>query len=255
MKDINVTVLEAINYVISQHPNLAPSVESLCQAIQGKNNLDYNFLLSLNRKILSQSKSQLRQDIFVLSESDFKKNGYFIEFGGTNGIDLSNSYILEKEYGWSGIVAEPGKKWHQELFKNRRCIVDTRCVWRASGEKLLFNQPSEAELSTIDTFSNSDNHSKTREGGEKFYVDTISLVDLLDHHAAPKHIDYLSIDTEGSEYEILSAFDFQKYKIKIITCEHNYTENRQKINSLLTGNGYEQKYADISFFDDWYVLK
>ncbi len=111
------------------------------------------------------------------------------------------------------------------------------------------------ELSTINDFSSLDGHSKSREIGEKYMVDTISLIDLLNQHNAPKDIDYLSIDTEGSEYEILNAFDFKKYKIKIITCEHNYTPNRDKINLLLTSNGYERKYETISNFDDWYVLK
>jgi FkbM family methyltransferase len=255
MKDINKTVLEVINHIINQHPNLAPSIENICQKIQGKNSLDYDLLLTLNKKILLKSKSQLRQDIFVINELGYKSNGYFIEFGGTNGIDLSNSYMLETEYNWKGIIAEPGKKWHQELFSNRKCIIETRCVWKTSNDKLIFNQTNDAELSTIDAFSKSDHHSKAREVGEKYYVDTISLVDLLDYHSAPKAIDYLSIDTEGSEYEILNAFDFKKYTIKIITCEHNYTSNREKINLLLTSNGYEQKYSNISNFDDWYVLK
>jgi hypothetical protein len=82
---------------------------------------------------------------------------------------------------------------------------------------------------------------------------TISLNDMLEKYNAPDHFNYLSIDTEGSELEILRAFDFQKYKIDVITCEHNYAENRNAIYSLLTRHGYERKYEDISQFDDWYV--
>tara|TARA_B100001964_G_C14239456_1_gene604201 strand:+ start:290 stop:670 length:381 start_codon:yes stop_codon:yes gene_type:complete len=66
---------------------------------------------------LDQSKAQLRQDLFVLSELEFKKNGYFVEFGATNGFDISNSYLLETKFNWKGIVAEPAKKWHHELKK------------------------------------------------------------------------------------------------------------------------------------------
>ena len=55
------------------------------------------------------SRSQIGQDLFVLNELKFKKNGYFVEFGATNGIDWSNSCILEKEFGWNGIVAEPAR--------------------------------------------------------------------------------------------------------------------------------------------------
>ena len=53
--------------------------------------------------------SQLRQDLFVLNELDFKENGYFVEFGATDGIKLSNSYLLEKSFNWNGILAEPAR--------------------------------------------------------------------------------------------------------------------------------------------------
>jgi len=89
-----------------------------------------------------------------------------------------------------------------------------------------------AAASTIDTFSSSDLHVKTREGGRKYPVETISLVDLLIEHKDPSEIDYLSIDTEGSGFDILENFDFKRYKYKIITCEHNYSLMREKPNSL-----------------------
>ena len=67
---------------------------------------------------LEYSKAQLHQDIFVLAEHDFKSSGYFVEFGATNGHDLSNTYLLETQFGWQGIVAEPAKSWHEALKKN-----------------------------------------------------------------------------------------------------------------------------------------
>ncbi len=82
---------------------------------------------------------------------------------------------------------------------------------------------------------------------------TISLIDLLEKNNAPEVIDYLSIDTEGSEFEILSAIDFNKYKFSVITCEHNYTEQREKIFQLLTSAGYRRVFENISKYDDWYI--
>jgi hypothetical protein len=72
-------------------------------------------------------------------------------------------------------------------------------------------------------------------------------------HNAPKDIDYLSIDTEGSEFEILSAHDFSEYSFKVIPCEHNFTDMREKIHDLLSAQGYVRKYENLSKFDDWYV--
>ncbi len=62
-------------------------------------------LINHSRQILENldhSKSQLRQDLFVLQNFNFKKSGYFIEFGATNGIDHSNSYLLETRFIWVG---------------------------------------------------------------------------------------------------------------------------------------------------------
>ena len=70
---------------------------------------------------------------------------------------------------------------------------------------------------------------------------------------APKNIDYLSIDTEGTEFEILSNFDFSKHSFHVITCEHNYTPICQRIFKLLSNNGYVRQYEELSKWDDWYV--
>tara|TARA_B100000925_G_scaffold278797_1_gene247951 strand:- start:514 stop:1299 length:786 start_codon:yes stop_codon:yes gene_type:complete len=207
----------------------------------------------------NDSKAQLGQDLFVLSELDFKKNGFFVEFGATNGIDLSNTFMLEKKFGWNGILAEPAKLWHSELELNRSSSIEFDCVWKTSGDILLFNEVKDdlhkGELSTIDSFTSSDGHALERKSSNKYEVKTISLYDMLKKHNAPRTIDYLSIDTEGSEFEILSSFDFDEYDIKIITCEHNHTSRREKIFEMLSAQGYERKYTEYSLFDDWYVRK
>src|SRR5262245_23238858 len=56
-------------------------------------------------RYLRQAKAEFRQDLFVLSELDFKRDGFFVDFGATNGVDYSNSYLLQKEFGWNGILA------------------------------------------------------------------------------------------------------------------------------------------------------
>jgi FkbM family methyltransferase len=214
-------------------------------------------LKSKNSEALLQyfgkSKSQLRQDLFVLSHLGFKKNGFFVEFGATNGLDLSNSHLMEKEFEWNGILAEPATCWHKELKNNRTCHIETDCVWKDSKSVLTFNQVDVAELSTINSFSDTDSHSEARKNGRTYEVKTISLNDLLKKYNAPKIIDYLSIDTEGSEYQILSHFDFSEYSFKVITCEHNYTPMREKLFSLLTQQGYQRVFEELSLFDDWYV--
>ena len=188
-----------------------------------------------------------------MSESGLKKQGFFVDFGTTDGVSISNTYLLEKWFDWRGIVAEPAECWHAELRKNRNCYIETRCVWKESDSTLYFNEVEFPELSTIDRFSANDMHKEERTKGKLYEVQTISLLDLLEYYNAPRVIDYLSVDTEGSEFDILSSFDFAKFEFKVITCEHNFTPMREKIHALLTSHGYVRKFEDLSYFDDWYV--
>lgn len=201
------------------------------------------------------SRSQIFQDLFVQFVLKNKRNGFFVEFGATNGIDLSNSYALETKFGWSGILAEPARIWHDALKRNRTAKIDVRCVWSRTGDRIEFNEAPLAEFSTVGEYSNRDLHAKIRANGRKYSVDSVSLSDLLAVHSAPGTIEYLSIDTEGSEFSILSNFDFNT-SINVISVEHNYhRENREGINRLLTNRGYERVFERFSDWDDWYVQK
>ena len=84
-------------------------------------------------------------------------------------------------------------------------------------------------------------------------VDTVSLNDLLAEHGAPASIDYLSVDTEGSEFDILETFDFAKYQVRVITVEHNFKPDaRESIQRLLESNGFRREFEIFSKGDDWY---
>jgi len=205
-------------------------------------------------KAISQSRSQLGQDVFALSFVGPHRAGYFVEFGATNGKSLSNTFLLEKHFGWTGILCEPARAWLPDLKKNRTAKIDVRCVYSNSELMVDFLETDMGELSTIEGFGEGDDHSATREVNHSYKVQTVSLIDLLNYHDAPKHIDFLSVDTEGSEFEILDAFDFSQYSFGAIAVEHNFSANRAKVRALLLSHGYRQVYPELSDFDDWFVL-
>lgn len=216
---------------------------------------------------LELSKAQLAQDLFVLHQlHDQPGTHFFVEFGATDGVTLSNTYLLEKQFGWQGILAEPAKCWHPALEGNRHCTIDHRCITGESGRMVDFlevaSDPNSElyispELSGLASHAdNGDWASEIRRNHSNCYqVETLSLNDLLSQHGAPRDIGYLSLDTEGSELEILRAFNFDAYKIHVITVEHNHKPDlRMGIYSLLTEKGYKRVFEEISDFDDWYVL-
>lgn len=203
--------------------------------------------------LLSRSRAQLSQDLFALARTDFRRGGYFVEFGATDGLNLSNTHLLETEFGWTGILAEPARRWHAALRRNRACHIDTDCVWRSTGETLEFHETDAGELSTLAEFRDADRHEARRRAATDYTVETISLADLLVKYEAPAEIDFLSIDTEGSEYQILAAFPFERYRFHVITCEHNFMPARGRIRALLEAKGYRRVLERASRFDDWYV--
>jgi len=202
---------------------------------------------------LEQSKAQLHQDLFAYAVSGGKRDGFFVEFGATDGVELSNSWLLEKRFGWRGILAEPARVWHPALRQNRSATIETDCVWKTTGADLEFLEVSAAVLSTVAEHGAGDLHSARRRNSTSYAVRTVSLADMLERHGAPRQIDFLSVDTEGSEYDILSAFDFSRYSFGCITVEHNFTAHREAIHRLLTANGYRRVLETVSQFDDWYV--
>lgn len=255
MKSLIKRVLDRMGYVMLKKSTLA-------RLNEGQNQVhDFAFLTAMPRsltgnllELIPESESQLRQDLFVLTELGFKRDGYFVEFGAANGRILSNTWLLEKRFGWAGILAEPARCWHRELAANRTCAIEHACIWKATGHTLEFLETENAEISTLAAHRADDTHAVFRDSAKRYLIQTISLSDLLVKHGAPTDPDYLSIDTEGSELEILEAFDFQRHRFKVITCEHNFTPARERIHSLLTAAGYRRKLEEVSRFDDWYVL-
>jgi FkbM family methyltransferase len=218
-------------------------------AIKSDDIKDLAYFFHLKRK---ESKSQIGQDLWALWETHGKTGGYFVEFGAADGQNLSNTWLLEQKYGWTGILAEPMPDWHEKL-KARKAIVEHRCVWSKSGEKLTFYCSIVPELSGLKATADQDGHTGNRKNARQIEVETISLLDLLQAHKAPKVIDYMSVDTEGSEFDILANFDFARYDVNLISVEHNHSELREKIRGLLLKNGFARAFEEFSGCDDWYV--
>jgi FkbM family methyltransferase len=206
---------------------------------------------SFEDRITRLSPSQLGQDLWVLDKFAYKRGGFFIEFGATDGIMLSNTYLLEKEFGWHGLLAEPNPVFYEKLKINRTSLCSDACISKNTGEKVEFVLAD--EFGGIGEFALAGKH-KDKVNSYKEYdnvieVMTISLEDFLIQNDAPSYIEYLSVDTEGSEYSILKDFPFDKWNIQLITVEHNFEPQRELIFQLLSAYGYKRI---ESKWDDWY---
>lgn len=196
--------------------------------------------------------SQLGQDLKVVEFYNKKENGFFIEIGASNGIYLSNTYLLETVYKWKGICCEPIPSRYTELITNRpNSVCCDEAVYNQSDLTVIFDIAHNSDTAS-GIADNIDCHKNFVDANKSsIQVKTISLLDLLTKYNAPQFIEYMSLDTEGSEYEILKTFNFEKHIFGLIDVEHNYVEpRRSNIRDLLLSNGYI--YIGPNDFDDMY---
>ena len=201
-----------------------------------------NFVLK-NSKI---SKSQVYQDLFVIFYSGLKRKGKFIEIGGGNGIDLSNSYLLESKFGWKGIICEPDKRSNSKILNNRKAKLDKRGLSNECRKQVFFYESKDPYLSSLEDLNIR---------CKKYKIDTVCLNCFFNFYKL-KNIDYISIDTEGNELDIIKNFKFEKFKVDFFTIEHNFNKKiREEIFKIMKKNGYRRVYKYLSYMDDWYISK
>ena len=200
-------------------------------------NCERNFFW--NEKFFSQSgQDRILKNHFFKN----KKKGFFVEIGAFDGIEGSNCLYFENNHAWNGIALEPSKTQFSKLKKNRKCSVLNLAI-SSSEKEVEFYDVHEglAQMSGINdiNYSSKDIVEKDIKSKIKKYklkTTTFDKIIPLD-----EVIDYLSIDIEGGEMEVLKSIDFKKYTIKVISVENNNPDN--------IDFNYFFKEKNFSFFD------
>lgn len=202
--------------------------------------------------MLPHAQGQLLQDMFALLASRGRREGTFVEVGVGNGRDISNTYLLEKELAWNGILVEPNQSSHGSIREFRKAKLETRAAASKSGLKLEFEEVTDdGELSRL---SGAQGRTVDESMIKRYEVETVTLNEIFREAGMPSHIDFMSLDTEGSELDILAGLDLDHYVFSALAIEHNF--NQEKLNSLrqlLLPRGYRQVFENITSFDAWFV--
>lgn len=100
--------------------------------------------------------SQAWQDEFVANLLGFKRNGYFLDIGSTDGMNQSNSYFFETELGWNGVCVERGIGYTEHYKKNRRCVFLNEDATAIDYKTLLNNlkYPNRIDFLSVDIDEN-----------------------------------------------------------------------------------------------------
>lgn len=189
------------------------------------------------------SYSQYGQDTAVDLILSRKRDGVFVDIGAHNGIALSNTYFFETERNWTGVCFEPNPKVFHDLVKNRKCNCENKGVSTSNGILKFWKITGYCEMLSgfVDFYDKE--HIKRIEkeligyGGSKEVID-VNVINLNDYLLEKDitYIDYMSIDTEGGEFDILKTIDFSKIDIKIVGVENNY--NDQEIKKFMAVKGF-----------------
>jgi len=199
-------------------------------------------------------KSQNLQDLIALDLFGFKRKGVFIEAGACDGILNSNTFLLEKNYEWTGLLVEPINEYYVQLEQNRDVITSNVAISQVNNKQLDFLITANKDLSTLKGYEDNDYHSENRKNYNIKKVLTKTLGQLIIENFQNIEIDFLSLDTEGSEFDIIKSLDFLNHRINVICVEHNFNSNRDLIQNHLLENNYKKLYFPFLQIDDFYIL-
>lgn len=176
----------------------------------------------------------------------FPNGGYFVEAGAHDGIGDSQTYALEQTGKWRGLCIEPSRAG-DAICKKRTCKVDRRVLWDHDGGYVLFREMdgNAVELSGVPVCFG-DHWDRNTRPHHEFAIPAVSLTTVLDQHGAPPTIEFLSLDTEGSELRILTAHDFDRFRFLVIEVEHNNVDEKRSglFGMLSMQKGYSRIYDD-----------
>jgi FkbM family methyltransferase len=166
-------------------------------------------------------KGQKGQDRWVMLDVlPSKRKGFFLDLAAADGVTHSNTHVLEKWFGWTGICIEPNPAYFAELKTRRRCIVDPSVVSDCR-EKVRFRIDN-GQLGGV-VADDTDNNPRVRGAqlaqAEIIVLEAFPLNEILDRHHAPRVIDYFSLDVEGCEERVLRTLDFRRYQFRSLTVE------------------------------------
>lgn len=171
--------------------------------------------------------SQIGQDIWVIRDVfDYRRNGIFLDIGAHAGKELSNSYALERYWGWSGLCIEADPTNYAKLKSLRTSQTLNICIAEKRSD-VLFQKNKGFYGGIVD-----DNSLFADENIVK--IPALPLSEVLKEHNIPATIDYMSLDVEGAEDRVMAGFPFDTHRFLAATIERPSKALRE----ILRQNGY-----------------
>lgn len=146
-------------------------------------------------------------DVDLANALGWPRGGTFIELGGNDGLQASNSYLLERELGWDGVLIEAIPELAAEARRNRPRTTVVCAVVSAS------------ERCDVVGMDDQDLTSVVSPDPSRLMVATTTLSTVIDRVMDGRPPDLLSVDVEGHEMAVLAGLNLQKHRPRWILIE------------------------------------
>ena len=197
-----------------------------------------NFFFWNERYSSQAGQDKIIKDIFFNN----KRNGFFVEIGAYDGIDGSNCYHFERYLNWDGIAIEPSIIQYEKLKSNRKCKTINKAISdEVKDVEFLEVVEGLTQMSGINNENYTASELIKKSEKSKTIKSKITTTTFEEEIKSDIEIDYLSIDIEGGELDLLKSIDFNKFNIKVISVENNVPDKFNYSSFFKTKN--------FSFFD------
>lgn len=172
---------------------------------------------------------QFQTDKIIEQYFPNKTRGQCIEIGAVDGIDGSNTYLFEKK-NWQCLCIEPNPFYFEKLKHNRKNAVQVACGAENKDDAKfdIFhldndNMSAVSSLKVDERLISSHSHLIKSKSVIKVNIRTLNHI-LEENSAIFNKLDFVSIDTENTELDVLRGFDLNKYQPTLLVIENNFCD-------------------------------
>lgn len=200
-------------------------------------------------QIVKRSHSGTGEDLVIDQILGNKKEGFYIDVGAYDPNRLSNTKRFYLR-GWKGINIEPDYNNYKKFTSSRKRDINLNIGIGEQKKNSIFFKFFPSTLSTFSPYSANQYIKEGFQLVETINIEVVTLKSIFTTYCINKIVDFITIDTEGSELEILQSNDWKKFRPRVICIEAilpsgKKTKRDTKIEKFLLSKGYK-KYLEIT---------